>query len=117
MYEKLHSMLTNPKFEENIQITSKAFKDQKETPLERAIWWIEWAIRNPNVSNFKGNGQKLNFIQIESIDVYAFLTIIFSTIVWVQLWISFKILRCIYNRKTLASKLPTKPISKNKKKK
>lgn len=116
LYEKLHSMLTNPKFEENIQITSKAFKDQKETPLERAIWWIEWAIRNPNVSHFKGNRQKLNFIQIESIDVYAFLTIIFSTIVCVQLWISFKILRCIYNRKTLTSKLP-KPISKNKKKK
>lgn len=116
LYEKLHSLLTNPKFQENIQITSKAFKDQKETPLERAVWWIEWAIRNPKVSHFKGNGQNLNFVQIESIDVYAFLAIIFSTIVWVQLWISFKILRWIYRRKTLTSKLP-KSISKNKKRK
>lgn len=118
LYEKLHLMLTDSKFQDNIKITSKAFKDQKETPLERAVWWIEWAIRNPKVGHFKGNGQNFNFLQIESVDVYAFLTIIFSTIVLIQLWISFNILRCIYRyrKKSTLSKSP-RSISKNKKQK
>ncbi len=104
LYKKLHLMLTNPKYGENIKITSNAFKDQKETPLERAIWWIEWAIRNPNVTHFKGNGQHLNFLQIESIDVYAFLTVIVTIIVWLQLWISYKIVRCVCFKKTSTSR-------------
>lgn len=107
LYSKLHLMLTNPKYEENIKVTSKAFQDQKEKPLERAIWWIEWAIRNPKVTHFKSNAQHLNFIQIESIDVYAFLTLVVTALVWTLLWVFYKILRCI-----VASK---KPISGTKK--
>lgn len=98
-------MLINPKFQENIQITSRAFKDQKETPLERAIWWIEWVLRNPNVTHFIGNGQNLNFLQIESVDVYAFLTITVLVIIWMFFWISYKIVRYVFNRKSSEAKV------------
>lgn len=109
---KLNSLLTNPQYGVNIQITSKAFKDQKETPLERAVWWIEWAIRNPNVSYFKGNEQNLNFLQVESADVYITLTIIFYTFSIIFLWISIKLYNISKSKESL--KLT---VSKNKKKK
>lgn len=115
LHEKLNSTLTNSKFQENIQIASRAFKDQKEKPLERAIWWIEWAIRNPNVSHYKGLGQSLNFLQIESADVYAFLTIILSAFLWMCFWITFKIVKHFYPRNSSTS--PRPPKSKKKKQK
>lgn len=38
-------ILTEPKFKENAQTLSKIYRDQIETPLERAVFWTEYVIR------------------------------------------------------------------------
>lgn len=52
---------------------SKHFRDQKERPIERAVWWIEWAIRNPNANYIKSPVLDLGTFRANSYDLIAFL--------------------------------------------
>ncbi len=74
--EKILLMMSNPTYNEKIRKYSTAFRDRMETALERAIWWIEWTMRHPTGIVFEE--KKLNFLQIESVDVISFLTITFG---------------------------------------
>lgn len=85
--------MSNPKYKKKIEVYSKAFRDQKETPLERAVWWIEWAMRQPAVNVFEGNGKNLNFLQIESVDVIASLTIVSG----IMLFVTVKCFRFVFS--------------------
>lgn len=46
-------VLRNPKYAENVKIRSKRFRDQPEKPLERAVWWSEFIIRNPRPTHLR----------------------------------------------------------------
>lgn len=75
--ETIRKVLENPNYSTNIQKLSKQVKDQKETPLERAIWWIEWILRNPNVNHMRSPVHKLGFFISNSFDIIAFEIAIF----------------------------------------
>lgn len=75
LYTKLNHLLTEPKYRENILLASASFRDQKETPLERALFWIEWVLRHPKINHFRAQ-HDLNFLQLESFDVIAFITVV-----------------------------------------
>ncbi|KAJ6644295.1 UDP-glycosyltransferase UGT5 [Pseudolycoriella hygida] len=75
LHTKVTNLLTQSKYRKQIQLASAAFRDQKETPLERALWWIEWVIRNPNANHFRAQ-HNLNFLQLESFDVIAFIIVV-----------------------------------------
>lgn len=74
--EKILLMMSTRKYKEKILIYSKAFRDRKETPLQRAIWWIEWTMRHASENVFDGYGKNFNFLQIESVDVIGLLTMV-----------------------------------------
>lgn len=75
--EKVKCILEDPKYSENMKKLSAQFKDQKEKPLERAIWWIEWLLRNPNAEEFlKSPVLRLGFIVGNSYDIIAVISII-----------------------------------------
>ena len=97
IYVKILLMMSNPKYKKKIQMLSERFRDQKETPLQRAVWWIEWTIRNPIRNDFDGPKEDLNFLQIESVDVISFLTIVCG----ILLYVSVKITTCM-TRKCLS---------------
>lgn len=82
LYKEIKRILTDPTFQRNSKIISNVFRDQKETPLERAIWWIEWTLRNPNADHMRGVTD-FNFIQLQSIDVLAFIFVVILLILWV----------------------------------
>lgn len=99
--EKLEQLLSDDKYKKNILATSTVFRDQMETPLERGLWWIEWTLRNPNAVHFKSSD--LNFIQIQSIDVIAFLTVVLVILLVVSIAVLVKFLKFILWRKCLDS--------------
>lgn len=90
---KIGKMLGATSYAENMKTVSKLFHDQKEEPLDRAIWWIEWTIRHPNSTHLRSLGHELNFIQLQSIDVLAVILFVTSAIVWLSL----KMLRLIFS--------------------
>ena len=73
----ISELLTNKKYTEAAQLRSRNFQDQKETPMERALWWVDYIVRNPDVS-FLQNAKlkRQNYVVKHSIDVIAFLVVV-----------------------------------------
>lgn len=78
---EIRQIMTEPSYQENIKIISNVFRDQKETPLERAVWWVEWLIRNPNANHMRSIAD-FNFIQLQSIDVLGFIFVVICLALW-----------------------------------
>lgn len=69
-------MLENKKYIEAARLRSRNFRDQKETPIERALWWVDYIARNDDVSFLKSPKlEHMNYFVKHSVDVIAFLTI------------------------------------------
>lgn len=85
----LLKVLEDPSYRENAQKWSKLFRDQKEKPLERAIWWIEWALRNPVSDHLTSPVHRMGFIVANSYDIIAVITL--GIIAWL-----FVLIKCIY---------------------
>jgi glucuronosyltransferase len=75
-------VLETPKYKENSQLVSKRFRDQKEKPIDRAVWWIEWVIRNPDASHLQSPVQILGSFRANNYDVLliSFLLVIVTTV-------------------------------------
>lgn len=81
-------VLENTSYATNAKMISAKFRDQKEHPLERAMWWIEWLIRNPDSGHYmKSPVFRLGFIAGNSYDVVAFAILCIA----LSLILSFKI--------------------------
>lgn len=96
--EKIDQLLSDGKYRKNIVAASKVFRDQKDTPLELGLWWIEWALRNPNAVHFRSSGTDLSFFEIQSIDVIAFLTVALVVIAVIMLAVLRKLLKLVLCR-------------------
>lgn len=83
--EKLTKVLENPTYSENVLKLSKRFKDQKEKPIDRAVWWVEWVLRNPNADYLRSPVLRLGFIVGNAYDLVAFVTLMFIIIVFIAM--------------------------------
>lgn len=100
--EAIKKAVESKKLSENSKAFSKTVRDEPETSLERAVWWTEWLIRNPNSAKYLSNpALDLNCIQRESIDIIAFLTAICVILVT----FIFKILKYILSLRFRKSKV------------
>lgn len=73
--KKIQIVLEDPKYATNAKRISKRFKDQKEKPIDRAVWWIEWLLRNPDADYMKSPVLRLGYIIGNSYDLIAFISI------------------------------------------
>lgn len=83
----------------NMDSFSKSFRDQPETPMERAVWWTEWLLRNPDSASYLRNPAiELNVFQRQAMDIIAFLTAVALMIVY----LGFRIIKFIVKRSTVS---------------
>lgn len=80
---KIKRILETPSYTENVREASALFRDQKEPPLERAVWLIEWALRHPAAKHLQSVGHDFSFIQLQSLDVLATIFAAILVVVWV----------------------------------
>ncbi|XP_025198939.1 LOW QUALITY PROTEIN: 2-hydroxyacylsphingosine 1-beta-galactosyltransferase-like, partial [Melanaphis sacchari] len=78
----VEEVLTNPTFKDKSTIQSKVYKDQPMTPLDRAIYWIEYVIRNDGAKYLKSSSIGLNTAQYFLFDVSLFLLSLTIVIGW-----------------------------------
>lgn len=67
-----------------MKIRSKRFRDQPEKPIERAVWWAEYILRNPNPVHLQSPVPKLGFLRSNLFDIIfaiGFLTCLLLTFI------------------------------------
>lgn len=72
-------MVTLRRYSARMKGLSLILKDQKESPGERAVWWIEYVIRHKGAPHLRYPGKRLHFLQYVSADVMLF----FATLVYI----------------------------------
>ena len=59
---------------------SKNFRDQPEHPLDRATWWLEWAIRNSKSSHLRSPAIDLGYLATNNYDILLVFVVLLAMI-------------------------------------
>ncbi|CAH0585781.1 unnamed protein product [Chrysodeixis includens] len=73
LYKLLNEVLTNDSYVEKAKEMSRRFKDRPLSPLDTAMFWIEYVIRNNGAEYWKNPALELSWIAAHMIDVYLFI--------------------------------------------
>lgn len=57
-------------YREKAKKLSKRFRDKPQKPLDLAVWWVEYVIRNPTTEHLKSPTLNMSLIAIKSYDVF-----------------------------------------------
>ncbi|XP_045113912.1 UDP-glucosyltransferase 2-like isoform X2 [Portunus trituberculatus] len=93
LLDAIHTLLT-PRYREKLQAVSKALHDQKESPKERATWWVEYAIRNKGAPHMTYSGKRLHFLQYVMVDVMLFLVAVVAAWLLLSILCLRRLIRC-----------------------
>uniref|UniRef100_A0A336K257 UDP-glucuronosyltransferase n=1 Tax=Culicoides sonorensis TaxID=179676 RepID=A0A336K257_CULSO len=96
----LNEVLNNEKYLMKAKEMSLRFSDRPASAIETAKFWIEYVVRYNGAKFMQSPALKLNDIEYFNIDVYCFLILFISMI----LYISYKMLQIILCRTLLKSK-------------
>lgn len=88
----------NCSYFETVSRLSNLFRDQLETPLERAVYWTEFVLRHNGAEHLRLGSRDQNFIQRNLVDVYLILILIGIIPLVLTLFCVWKI--CCQNGKT-----------------
>ena len=86
--KNLRNLLTNPQYSQNARTVSNRYNDRPMTPQESTVYWVEYVIRHRESSHMQSPAHKLNFIQLNLIDVYLFVAICIGLITFIFLRIA-----------------------------
>ncbi|KTF94848.1 hypothetical protein cypCar_00029931, partial [Cyprinus carpio] len=74
--QALEEVLYNSSYKENMQRLSKLHHDQPMKPLDRAVFWIEFVMRNRGAPHLRTQSFRMSWIEYHSIDVILTLLMI-----------------------------------------
>uniref|UniRef100_A0A182P4R4 UDP-glucuronosyltransferase n=1 Tax=Anopheles epiroticus TaxID=199890 RepID=A0A182P4R4_9DIPT len=83
LVQTVREVLGSGEYSGKMKRISRLFRDQKETPLERAVWWCEWVLRNPDADLLQSRSVYMSWFRKYSYDVILFILI--AIIVFVDL--------------------------------
>lgn len=77
----IKKIMYDPKYKAEVKRKQILLRDQKETPLERAVFWTEYVLRHRGAKHLQSTAKDLNFIQYYLLDV-AIVLILATYILW-----------------------------------
>ncbi|CAH0400056.1 unnamed protein product [Chilo suppressalis] len=92
LYKAITEVINEPRYKIEVNKRQILLRDQKETPLERAVYWTEYVIRHKGAYHLQSPAKDLNYFQYYMIDV----AVIVSLLLLVTFVISFYGLRSLF---------------------
>ncbi|XP_060708899.1 UDP-glucuronosyltransferase 2C1-like isoform X2 [Hemiscyllium ocellatum] len=87
LLQAINEVIYNTSYRENMQKLSALHRDQPESPMERAIFWIEYVARHKGAAHLRSESYRLPWYVYYCVDVMIFLVSLFlmGTVVTVLL--------------------------------
>uniref|UniRef100_A0A3Q3SM93 UDP-glucuronosyltransferase n=1 Tax=Mastacembelus armatus TaxID=205130 RepID=A0A3Q3SM93_9TELE len=79
MTEALHTVINQPSYRSNMKHLSALHRDQPMTPLNTAVFWVEFVMRHSGAQHLRLASHHLNWFQYHSVDTAAFLLLVTAT--------------------------------------
>jgi glucuronosyltransferase len=78
----LRQVLEDPSYRQKMKLRSRRFRDQPEKPIKRALWYVEYIIRNPDALEYLSPlTNRLGYVKSNLIDVYlGYLVILLASV-------------------------------------
>eukprot|EP00058_Branchiostoma_floridae_P015884 XP_002601372.1 hypothetical protein BRAFLDRAFT_82696 [Branchiostoma floridae] len=73
LYQAITHVLTNNSYRETAARLSRLHRDQPQSPMERAVWWIEHVIKHGRLPHLRARAVGLPWYQYHLLDVTVFL--------------------------------------------
>lgn len=83
---------------------SELYKDRPTSPMDTAIYWIEYVIRHKGAHHLRSAAVDLPFYQYLLLDVIAFLLAVFISVIFILYYSLRKCISCIRKRTIIDSK-------------
>ena len=81
LFEAIQQMLTNPGYKQRIQHVSALMRDQPETALDRAVYWIEYVVRHRGAPHLRSHDTPLyqqGLLDVMAIFILLLLLLVYS---------------------------------------
>ncbi|XP_052054777.1 UDP-glucuronosyltransferase 2B1-like [Apodemus sylvaticus] len=80
----LKTVINDPSYKENAMRLSRIHHDQPMKPLDRAVFWIEYVMRNKGAKHLRPALHDLSWVQYHSLDVIGFLLVCVATVLFIM---------------------------------
>ncbi|XP_034413671.1 UDP glucuronosyltransferase 5 family, polypeptide G1 [Cyclopterus lumpus] len=80
--EALKDILETPSYRENIQRLSQLHRDRPMSPMDTAVFWIEYVIRNKGAAHLQSAGFNLPWYSYFCLDVAILIMALIGVFVW-----------------------------------
>uniref|UniRef100_A0A8C1ZXM0 UDP-glucuronosyltransferase n=1 Tax=Cyprinus carpio TaxID=7962 RepID=A0A8C1ZXM0_CYPCA len=101
----LNTIINNSSYKENAMRLSRIHHDRPVKPLDEAVFWIEFVMRNKGAKHLRVEAHNLTWYQYHCLDVFAFLITILTVVLYVFFKMcKFIIMRCCFRSKSKKSK-------------
>lgn len=81
--ESILKAVEDPKIARKAKEVARLFKDKPQKPLETAVWWVEYVIRNPKLDNLRSPTLTLGTFVSQSYDILLVVIVAIHFIVYV----------------------------------
>ncbi|CAG9792434.1 unnamed protein product [Diatraea saccharalis] len=91
----LDEVLNNDSYRQNMLRLRTVMRDQPQTPLERAVWWTEYVIRNGGARHLRSPGANISWYQYFELELL--LTLLSVTVILLSIlsYVTCKVYKCI----------------------
>lgn len=77
----LNELLKNPVYTAKMKRASQIFRDRPESPLEKAVYWVEYIIRHEGADHLRSAGVNLSWFSYFLLDIIG-VFIVLLVLVW-----------------------------------
>ncbi|CAH1173993.1 unnamed protein product [Phaedon cochleariae] len=82
LLKAVNIVLGDRRYSENSKKISSIMRDQPQTPMERALFWIEFAMRNNGTNIYDPQSRHISRFISSSFDIYIFLSLVLCLVVY-----------------------------------